>query len=122
MRPFFSWPKCQDKNLNVLRMERAFVVEQKTFFIFFKGLSVARKLARQFFHSASGDNDLLHLYWKKAIAKGEKVLKYFVKSFVIDQPLLLRKIHSDSPLSKQVLGINEKDNTTPNSLIKRIFA
>ena len=32
----------QDKNLNILRTKRAFKIEQKTFFIVFKGLSLTQ--------------------------------------------------------------------------------
>ena len=34
-----SWPKSQDKNLNILRTKRAFEVKYKAFFITFKRLS-----------------------------------------------------------------------------------
>ena len=37
---FHTWPKCRDKNLNILRMERAFKMKWKAFFIIFKGLSI----------------------------------------------------------------------------------
>ena len=33
-------PKCQDKNLNILRMKRVFKMKYKSFFIIFKGLSL----------------------------------------------------------------------------------
>ena len=36
----------QDKNLNILRRKRAFEVKSKTFFIIFKGLSVAKNCLR----------------------------------------------------------------------------
>ena len=36
----------QDKNLNILRMKRAFAVKQKAFFIIFKGLSIAKNCLR----------------------------------------------------------------------------
>ena len=39
---FATWPKRQDKNLNILRTKRAFEVKQKAFFIIFKGLSFAK--------------------------------------------------------------------------------
>ena len=39
---FYTWPKSQDKNLNILRTERAFEVKQKAFFVIFKGLSVVK--------------------------------------------------------------------------------
>ena len=38
---FATWPKIQDKNLNILRTKKAFKVKEKAFFIIFKGLSVA---------------------------------------------------------------------------------
>ena len=34
--------KCQDKNVNILRRERALEVNEKAFFIIFKELSVAK--------------------------------------------------------------------------------
>ena len=43
---FATWPKSQDKNLNTLRTKRALEVKQKTFFIVFKGLSVAKNFLR----------------------------------------------------------------------------
>ena len=36
---FSTWPK-QEKNLNILRMKRAFNMKQRAFFIIFKGLSL----------------------------------------------------------------------------------
>ena len=44
---FSTWPKIQDKNLNILRTKKAFKVKQKAFFIMFKGLSL--KQIKQFF-------------------------------------------------------------------------
>ena len=39
--PFFVHdPKCQDKNLNILRMGRAFKMKRKVFLIIFEGLSL----------------------------------------------------------------------------------
>ena len=43
---FFTWPKSQDKNLNILRTKRDFKVKQKAFFITFKTLSVAKNCPR----------------------------------------------------------------------------
>ena len=39
---FAEWPKSQDKNWNILRKKRAFMVKLKEFFIIFKGISVAK--------------------------------------------------------------------------------
>ena len=39
-------PKSQEKNLNNLRTKRAFAVKKKTFFIIFKGLSIAKNCLR----------------------------------------------------------------------------
>ena len=44
---FFTWLKGQDKNLNILRIKRAFKVKQNLFFITFKGLSVAKIVSDQ---------------------------------------------------------------------------
>ena len=41
---FSAWPKSQDKN--ILRAKRGFKVNQKAFFIIFKGLSVAKNCLR----------------------------------------------------------------------------
>ena len=38
--PFTTWPKSQDKKLNILRTKRTFQMKQKAFSIVFKGLSV----------------------------------------------------------------------------------
>ena len=46
MKHFSIWPKIQDKNLNVLRTKKYFKVEEKVFFIIFKGLSVAENCVR----------------------------------------------------------------------------
>ena len=44
---FSTWPKSQDKNLNILRTKkRDFKVKLKAFFIIFKGLSVAKNSIR----------------------------------------------------------------------------
>ena len=43
---FYTWPKCQDKNLNILRTKKAFKVKLKACFIIFKGLSVAKNCLR----------------------------------------------------------------------------
>ena len=41
--PFFVHaPKCQDKNLNILRMGRAFKMKRKVFLIIFEGLSLSQ--------------------------------------------------------------------------------
>ena len=37
---FSTWPKSQDKNLNILRTKWAFKMKQKAFFIIFKELSL----------------------------------------------------------------------------------
>ena len=43
---FSTWSKIQDKNLNILRLKRAFKVKQKVFFITFKGLLVVKNPLR----------------------------------------------------------------------------
>ena len=43
---FITWPKSQDKNLNIYRTTRDFSVKWKVFFIIFKGLSVAKNCLR----------------------------------------------------------------------------
>ena len=43
---FSTWPKIQDKSLNILRTGRAFKMKQKAFFITFKALSVAKNCLR----------------------------------------------------------------------------
>ena len=45
-RGFATWPKSQDKNLNIFRTKRALEVKEKVFFIIFKGLSVAKNCLR----------------------------------------------------------------------------
>ena len=42
---FDIWPKSQEKNVNILRMERAFEVKLKAFFTIFKGLSVDKNVS-----------------------------------------------------------------------------
>ena len=37
---FSTWPKSQDKNLNILRTKKVFKMKQKAFFINFEGLSL----------------------------------------------------------------------------------
>ena len=39
---FSTWPKIQDKNLNIFRRKRYSKMKSKAFFIIFKGLSVAK--------------------------------------------------------------------------------
>ena len=39
---FYTWPKSQDKNVNILRTKRAFKVKWKAFFIIFEGFSFAK--------------------------------------------------------------------------------
>ena len=39
---FSTWPKSQNKNLNILRTRRALKEKQKAFFIFFKGLLIVK--------------------------------------------------------------------------------
>ena len=41
-----TWPKGQDKNLNILRTKWAFEMKQKPFFIIIKKLSFAKKCLR----------------------------------------------------------------------------
>ena len=43
---FSTWPKSQDKTLNIFRANRAFKVKEKAFFINFKGLLVAKNCFR----------------------------------------------------------------------------
>ena len=43
---FSTWPKSQDRNLNILRTKRAFKMKYKAFFSNFKGLSL--KQIKQF--------------------------------------------------------------------------
>ena len=43
---FYTCPDSQDKNLYILRMKRAFKMQQKAFFIISKGLSVAKNSFR----------------------------------------------------------------------------
>ena len=43
---FYAWTKCQNKNLNLLRTIKTFTAKQKTFFIIFKGFSVAKNRLR----------------------------------------------------------------------------
>ena len=40
IKPFFTCPKSQDKNLNILRTQRAFKIKQKVFFKIYKALSL----------------------------------------------------------------------------------
>ena len=49
---FSTWPKCQDKNLNILRTKGAFKMKQKSFFINFKGIPL--KQIKQFFLECEG--------------------------------------------------------------------
>ena len=41
-RRFATWPKSQDKNLNILRTKRAYELKLKVIFIIFNGFSVAK--------------------------------------------------------------------------------
>ena len=54
----FTWPKNQDKNLNILGGKELLKWDKKLFFIIFKGLSVAKNCLR--FESAP----LIHCYFK----------------------------------------------------------
>ena len=45
IKPFFRWPKSQDKNLNILRTKKTFKMKKRTFF---KGLSL-KQIKRFFF-------------------------------------------------------------------------
>ena len=55
IKSFF--PKSRDRNLNILRMKRAFKMKWKAFFIIFKGFSI--KQATQIF--SEGENIGLQL-------------------------------------------------------------
>ena len=46
IKPFCYKTKSQDKNLNILRMKRAFSFSRYLFFIIFKGLSIAKNCVR----------------------------------------------------------------------------
>ena len=48
LKPFFfsTWPKIQDKTLNILRRKRAFTMKSKAFFVNFLGVSVAKNCLR----------------------------------------------------------------------------
>ena len=43
---FSTWPRSQNKNLNIFRTKRAFKVKLKAFFIICKGLSLAKNCLR----------------------------------------------------------------------------
>ena len=43
---FATWPKSQDKNLNILRTKKDFEVKLKAFSIIFKGLSIVKNFPR----------------------------------------------------------------------------
>ena len=49
IKPLFLHDQSQEKNLNIIRTEKAFEVKEKTFFIIIKGLSL--KQIRNFFGS-----------------------------------------------------------------------
>ena len=46
IKSFSTRPKSQDKNSNILKTKRGFKVKLKSFFIIFKGRSVARNCLR----------------------------------------------------------------------------
>ena len=49
IKPLFLHDQSQEKNLNIIRTEKAFEVKEKTFFIIIKGLSL--KQIKNFFGS-----------------------------------------------------------------------
>ena len=49
IKPLFLHDQSQEKNLNIIRTEKAFEVKEKTFFIIMKGLSL--KQIKNFFGS-----------------------------------------------------------------------
>ena len=65
--------KNQDKNLNILRMKRAFMIKQKAFFVIFKGLLL--KQIKQIFY--------------KGESKGESLTLTCICKFLLQFPCLL---------------------------------
>ena len=57
-----GWSKCQDKNLNILRTNRAFKVKWKAFSIIFKGF-LLKQIKRNFF--GRWESDLKFYNWIK---------------------------------------------------------
>ena len=80
-------PKSQDNNLNILRMERAFKMKYKVFFIIFEGLSL--KQINFFFERWEPDFNL---------------------SFAITQSLGPKKDRLSVPLYMLLTGGPEKDD------------
>ena len=73
---FDTWPKSQDKNLNILK--RAFEVKWKSFLIIFKGLSVAKNCLRP--ESAPLRAVRAKLWWSKILAS--KTFEFLKKFFL----------------------------------------
>ena len=60
---FSTWPKCQDKNFNILKTKRAFKKKYKAFFIIFKELSL--KQIKQFFLEGESLTLIKRVLWGK---------------------------------------------------------
>ena len=66
---FSTWPKSQDKNLNILRTKRAFEVKEKAFFIIYNGLGVAKNCLRP---ESDPLTIVVVMVWRK-VSSGDRV-------------------------------------------------
>ena len=98
---FSTWPKGQDKNLNISRTKRAFKMKQKVFFIIFKGLSL-KQIKRIFFGRWEHLRDQFRssrpkLFCKKGVLRNFAKFtgKHLCQSLFFNKVAGLRLWHSD---------------------------
>ena len=72
--------KCQDKNLNILRTNRAFKIKQNAFFIVFEALS----LKKIFFFSEGEESPTLINELDDEIANDEQYIRKMTTSEALD--------------------------------------
>ena len=71
--------KCQDKNLNILRTNRAFKIKQNAFFIVFEALSL-----KKIFFFSEGESSTLINELDDEIANDEQYIRKMTTSEALD--------------------------------------
>ena len=71
--------KCQDKNLNILRTNRAFKIKQNAFFIVFEALSL-----KKIFFFSEGESPTLINELDDEIANDEQYIRKMTTSEALD--------------------------------------
>ena len=98
---FPTWPKCQDKSLNILRTKRAFKMKQNVIFIIFKGLSLEQ--IKKFF--LEGESSTLSIFIS------------FLHGFLCVKSLCMKMANDDHQIVLQFLlmhhgSLENEDSTT----------